>query len=285
MSNVEISVGESTPETPVAPHKPRAASQLRVLRNRVIAITVILVAWEAAAGGFGSRFQVFDPIIVASPSAAVLDLIDYARSGIFVTDLESTFFAAFFGLMIGFVSGAVAGIVFGYWKGIAETFEPIVVALNSLPRIAVAPLILMWLGLGLDSKVVVSAFSVFFVVFFNAFLGTRAIDPDLVRAVHSMGASKFQVTRIVVVPAVASWIFAAMRTCISFALTSTITAEFVGSTAGLGYRLELAAGLLDTKRVFAILFVLMALGGLLVEINKLVENRVLRWRPKSQLQV
>lgn len=264
--------------------KPRGSTRLSVLRNQLIAVTTILVLWEAAAGGFGGRFQILDPIIVATPSAAAADLVAYAKSGLLLRDLESTFFAAFYGLMIGFISGAVAGIAFGYWKGVAETFEPVVVALNSLPRVAVAPLILMWLGLGLLSKVVVSAFSVFFVVFFNAFLGTRAIDPDLVRAAHSMGASKLQVTKMVVVPAVASWIFAAMRTCISYALTSTITAEFVGSTAGLGYRLQVAAGLLDTKRVFAILFVLMALGGLLVEINKWVESRVLRWRPKSQLQ-
>jgi NitT/TauT family transport system permease protein len=262
----------------------RSDGRLRLVRNRLLAIALLLLAWEAAGGGFGERFAFVNTIVVAPPSLALRELIDYALSGLLLTDIQSTFSAAFLGLALGFAGGAVMGIIFGYWKAFAETFEPIVFALNSLPRVAIAPLLLMWLGLGLASKVAVSFFSVFFVVFFNAYMGTRAVDPDLVRAVTAIGATKFQVTRMVVMPSVASWIFAAMRTAISYALTSTITAEFVGSTAGLGYRLQVAAGLLDTKRVFAILLVLMVLGGLLLEINKLVENRVLRWRPKSQLQ-
>jgi NitT/TauT family transport system permease protein len=262
----------------------RPNGRLGLIRNRLLGIALLLLAWEVAGGGFGERFAFVNTIVVAPPSLALRELIDYTLSGLLLTDIESTCSAAFLGLALGFAGGAVMGIIFGYWKAFAETFEPIVFALNSLPRVAIAPLLLMWLGLGLASKVAVSFFSVFFVVFFNAYMGTRAVDPDLVRAVTAIGATKFQVTRMVVMPSVASWIFAAMRTAISYALTSTITAEFVGSTAGLGYRLQVAAGLLDTKRVFAILLVLMVLGGLLLEINKLVENWVLRWRPKSQLQ-
>jgi NitT/TauT family transport system permease protein len=262
----------------------RSDGRLRLVRNRLLAIALLLLAWEAVGGGFGEAFAFVNTIVVAPPSLALRELFDYALSGLLLTDIQSTVSAAFLGLALGFAGGAVMGIIFGYWKGFAETFEPIVFGLNSLPRVAIAPLLLMWLGLGLASKVAVSFFSVFFVVFFNAYMGTRAVDPDLVRAVTVIGATKFQVTRMVVMPSVASWIFAAMRTAISYALASTITAEFVGSTAGLGYRLQVAAGLLDTKRVFAILLVLMVLGGLLLEINKLVENWVLRWRPKSQLQ-
>lgn len=153
-------------------------ARLTVLRNRIVTIALIMLFWELAAGGFGAQFAFLDPVIVAPPSAALLDLIEYARSGLFWTDVESTFLAAFLGLAIGFVGGALAGIICGFWKGFADTLEPIFVALNSLPRVAVAPLLLMWLGLGLSSKIAVSAFSVFFVVFFNAFLGTRAVDPD-----------------------------------------------------------------------------------------------------------
>lgn len=176
------------------------------------------------------------------------------------------------------------GVIFGSWRSLADTLEPVIVALNSLPRIAVAPLLIMWLGLGLTSKIFVSFFVVFFVVFFNAFLGTRSVDPDLVKALHAMGATRLQVGRMIVLPSVVSWIFAALRTSVSFALTATITAEFVGSTAGLGYRLNLAAGLLNTKRVFAILIVLMIVGVLVVEAAKALEGRLLRWRPAAALE-
>ncbi len=258
--------------------------RLALLARRLVAVGIIVVVWEAIAGGFGTRFVAVNPFIVTPPSIAIADLAAYAQSGLLATDMRMTFTAAFTGLLLGLLGGGVAGVVFGYWRALAETLEPVIVALNSLPRIAVAPLLIMWLGLGLKSKIFVSFFVVFFVVFFNAFLGTRSVDPDLVKALQAMGATRLQIGRLIVLPSVVTWIFAALRTSVSFALTATITAEFVGSTSGLGYRLELAAGLINTKRVFAILIVLMVTGVVLVEIAKAVEGRLLRWRQAAPLE-
>ncbi len=162
---------------------------------------------------------------------------------------------------------------------LAAVFEPIMVALNSLPRITVAPILILWFGLGMTSKVALSLFTVFFVIFFNTFLGVRTVDPELFKAVRVVGGRLRHVARMVVIPTVASWIFAALRTSVSFALSGAVVGEFVGATSGLGYRMLLAAGLLHTERVFTIMVFLMLVAVTLVETSRRVEAYLLRWRP------
>ncbi len=246
---------------------------------RVVLLGGVILLWEALTGGLGLGWKVFEPIILARPSLIALDLVDYARSEFLIRDLRATLGAAFLGLFFGVVGGLTVGLLFGYLATMAAVFEPIMVALNSLPRITVAPILILWFGLGMTSKVVLSLFTVFFVIFFNTFLGVRNVDPDLVKAVRVMGGGRRHVARLVVIPSVASWVFAALRTSVSFALTGAVVGEFVGSTRGLGYRMLLAAGLLHTERVFAIMLLLMAVGVSLVEISRRVERYLLRWRP------
>ncbi len=125
-----------------------------------------------------------------------------------------------------------------------------------------------------------SFFTVVFVIFMNTYLGVRSVDPDLIRAIQVMGGNGAHIARMVILPWVASWVFAALRTSISLALAATVTGEFVGSTQGLGYRMVLATGVLDTPRVFAILVLLMLVGYVLVEAARRVEAYLLRWRPE-----
>ncbi len=251
----------------------------RVLIGRIALIAGLVLVWEAATGGFGLGWKVFETAIVARPSLIAQDMAVYAGSGFLMRDLEATLSAAFLGLFFGAAGGIAVGLVFGYLTTLAAIFEPVMVALNSLPRITVAPILILWFGLGMTSKVVLSLFTVFFVIFFNTFLGVRNVDPELVKAVRVMGGGPRQVARMVIVPSVASWIFAALRTSVSFALTGAVVGEFVGSTRGLGYRMLLAAGTLHTERVFAIMVILMAVGVSLVEISRRVERYLLRWRP------
>src|SRR5207253_1152291 len=141
---------------------------------------------------------------------------------------------------------AALGLGLAYARGLSETVEPVLVSLNSLPRIAIAPILLPLFGLGIASKIALSFVTVFFVVFFNTYLGIRSVDPELVKAVQVMGGTREHLARFVVLPSVFSWIFAALRTSVSFALTGAVVGEFVGASSGLGYRLSIAAGLLDT---------------------------------------
>ena len=250
-----------------------------IILQRVALIGGITLAWEASTGGLGLGWQVFERAILARPSLIAVDVLDYAQSGLLVRDLRVTLSAAFMGLFFGVIGGIVVGVLFGYWEKLAAVFEPIMVALNSLPRITVAPILILWFGLGMTSKVILSLFTVFFVIFFNTFLGVRSVDPDLVKAVKVMGGGPRHVARMVIVPSVCSWVFAALRTSVSFALTGAVVGEFVGSSSGLGYRMLLAAGLLYTERVFAIMVILMIVGVSLVEISRRVEQYLLRWRP------
>jgi NitT/TauT family transport system permease protein len=247
--------------------------------KRLLALFALLLVWEWTTGGLGERWQVFEPKLLARPSGIAVDLIAYARSGLLWTDAAQTLSEAFLGLALGMVGGVGFGILFGYWRTVAAIIEPAMVALNSLPRITIAPILILWFGIGMTSKIVLSFFTVFFVMFFNTYAGVKSVDPDLVKAVKVMGGGPRQIARMVVVPSVCSWVFAALRTSVSFALTGAVVGEFVGSSSGLGYRMLLATGLLDTERVFAIMFVLMAVGVTLVSLSSRLERYLLRWNP------
>jgi len=251
--------------------------------RRTALIVAIFVLWEAVTGGFGLGIVLVSPAILARPSSALGELGPYAQSGLLWQDLSTTLTEAMVGLVLGIIGGAALGLGLAYLRGTSEVVEPVLVSLNSLPRIAVAPILLPLFGLGIASKIALSFFTVFFVVFFNTYLGIRSVDPELVKAVQVMGGSRAHLARFVVLPSVFSWIFAALRTSVSFALTGAVVGEFVGASAGLGYRLNIAAGLLDTKRVYLILLILMVFAVTLVEIAKRVEARLLRWRPSATL--
>lgn len=258
---------------------PAVTAGTRVLIGRIALIAGLILTWEAGTGGFGLGWNVVETAIVARPSLIARDMVAYAESGLLMRDLQATLSAAFLGLFFGAAGGIALGLLFGRFTTLAAVFEPIMVALNSLPRITLAPMLILWFGLGMTSKVALSLFTVFFVIFFNTFLGVRNVDPELVKAVRVMGGGPRHVARMVVIPSVASWIFAALRTSVSFALTGAVVGEFVGSTRGLGYRMLLAAGTLHTERVFAIMVILMIVGSSLVEISRRVERYLLRWRP------
>ncbi len=248
---------------------------------RVLLFLLIIVCWEGLAGGFNPELQVLDPLFVSRPSLIASDLVRYANSGLLFRDLTVTLEAAFLGLVLGLVTGVLIGLLLGHFKMFYKILNPYLTALNCLPRPALAPLLILWFGLGINSKIFLSWSLVFFIVFFNTIYGIESIDPDIIKAIKVMGASTRQIAGIVIVPSVFTWIFAAFRTSVSFALIGAVVGEFVGSTAGLGYRSLIAAGLLHTERVFGILFVLMVLGVALVYLSTKVENYLLRWRPPS----
>jgi NitT/TauT family transport system permease protein len=257
-------------------------TQLQV--RRAVVVAVLFGTWEALAGGFGGLMRpAVNPALLPPPSSALAELLVYARSGLLVADVMATLGAACVGLMLGLLGGFAAGMLLGLWRSAGDVAEPILVGLNSLPRVALAPVLVIWFGLGITSKIVVSLLTVFFLVFFNTYRGVRSIDRQLVNAARVMGATPAQVARMVVVPAVLEWVFAALRTSVSFGLTAVVVGEFVGGTAGLGYRMSIASGVLNTPRVFAILLLLAVIGTLVVEAAKWVEQRLLRWQPRGEV--
>ncbi len=251
--------------------------QITVGRLSVLCIGLLL--WQFAAGDLVPGIRLVDPFFISSPSRIAIDLKQGFSDGILLTDVGVTLFEAFAGLMIGMITGIAAGLAFGMWRPLELIAEPFMSALNALPRPAVAPLMVLWLGIGLASKVLLAWSLVFFLVFYNTYLGVKTVDQDIVNAMRVMRATPTQLIRIVVFPSVFSWIFAALRLSVSYALIGAIIGEFVGATAGIGYQLIAAEGLLHTDRVYSALVLVGVIAALLTALAKMLENRILKWRP------
>ena len=241
--------------------------------QRIILILFFLAGWEYASG------RLIDPFYVSSPSLIMSDLIEgFGPEGTLWRDTGLTLLEGGIGLVAGLVSGLVVAIIFLEWRWLDRLLEPILAVVNAVPRPALAPLAVLWFGLSLWSKVFIAWSLVFFVVFYNAYEGGRAVNSDTVKALKVMGARKLDILYFVTLPAVASWVFAAFKLSVAYALIGAIVGEFVGAVGGLGYQLIQAQGLLNTNRVFTVLVVTGLLAWTALTLAGLVERRVLRWR-------
>lgn len=246
----------------------------------IVALTILL-AWEYLSGGLGSHLVLLPPLIFSSPSRIAVDLYHIFVDGLLWKDISVTLYEAFYGLLLGMVSGFGLGLVCAYWPYLMKVGEPFLAAGNATPRLALAPLFLLWLGVGPASKVALVWLAVFFVVFYNTYQGAKSVDPEMIKAIRVTGATPRQVLRIVILPSVLSWAFAALRPSLGFALISAVGGEFVGANKGLGYQLLIAQGLLLTQRIYSILIILMVVGILVAVVSQRIEAYVLRWRPAA----
>jgi NitT/TauT family transport system permease protein len=188
----------------------------------------------------------------------------------------------FWGFAVGVSSGVLAGLVLGRSARLAAIFEPYIVALNSLPRIALVPLIILMFGLGDLSKIMTAWVIVFFVVFFNTFEGARAVDPDHINAARLLGANEWQIARTVVVPSTMAWVFAALTPAVSFSLIGVIVGEFIGAEHGLGKLIVEAEARADSTDMMVAMFVLMVIGVILALLIRRLQNYLLRWQAQFQ---
>ena len=186
------------------------------------------------------------------------------------------------GTLLGFALGSGLGVVAGYlfarnrWLYLA--FDPLLVALYSMPRVALAPLFILWFGLGILSKVAIAVSLVFFVLLLNTYNGYRSVDQDLVNAIRTTGASRRFVARRVILPSCLPWVFAGMRASIGLALIGTTVGEMIGSQYGIGLVIARASGTFDTAAIFGGLVIVAAMGLALTRAVELVESRLFRWR-------
>ncbi|MCS7236249.1 MAG: ABC transporter permease subunit [Armatimonadota bacterium] len=265
------------------PHARRArtASYRRsvwVLALRASFVLGVLVGWAALSGDLVAGWRTMPRAILPSPTEVLAGLRAYAASGDLAGDALYTLSEAGAGLALAIAAGITVGVLFAYVRLLGQAAEPLMVALNAMPRYALAPLFVVWFGLGMASKVALVFFAVFFVVFFNVYQGVLTMDANWVRAIEVMGGGPREVARYVILPYVVSWVVAALRTSIGVSLGVAVVGEFVGSVQGLGYRMVISVGVLDTPRTFAILVVLAAVGYGVVTLAGLVERRLLRWQ-------
>jgi NitT/TauT family transport system permease protein len=194
--------------------------------------------------------------------------------------LASTLGATLLGLAVATGSGFVIGLLLSQSPVLAKTLNPFIVSLNSLPRIAMVPLITMIFGLGLLAKVVTAWFVVFFLIFFNTFKGSVGIEKHLLQFCQTLGGTPRQIMWSVRVPSALAWTFAALPNAISFSLVAVVIAEFVGTTKGMGYLIVTALSTLNATEMFAAITTLGLSGIVLVALAERVERRLLRWAPQ-----
>jgi NitT/TauT family transport system permease protein len=188
------------------------------------------------------------------------------------------------GFVTGSVSGVLAGLILGRSDYLAKICEPYIVAMNSIPRIALVPLIILMFGLGDMSKVVTAWIVVFFVVFFNTFEGTRSVDRDQIAAARLLGASELTVLRTVVIPSALAWVFASLTPAVSFALIGVIVGEFIGAERGLGKLIIEAEARANAAEMMVAIFIMMIVGIVLAFVVRRVQAYLLRWQPQFERQ-
>jgi NitT/TauT family transport system permease protein len=255
-----------------------------VLSTRGIGVTILrfaiiggfLVLWQFASGRWIEAF------LISSPSRIFTSLIGGFRDG----DLLQHSWVTFQEIAIGFPIGAISGIALGYAFGrsrlLAEIFEPIIIALNGIPRTALAPLFIVWLGIGLWSKVGVVFLLTFFLNFFNTYTGMRQMDHEYVDLASLMGAKGWKLTFKVIFPAISPYVFTGLRTSIPFAVIGAIVGEFVAATEGVGFFIRMSAGIFKTADVFVGIIILMIMVIIMDKIAAMVERRALRWQTQTE---
>ncbi len=249
---------------------------LSVMAWRVAILVVGLSAWQFASG------RLIKPFWISSPSEIWAQLATWIATGELWVNVEVTLTETVLGFVFGAVAGIVVGLALGLNRRLAAILDPFIVAFYSLPKIALAPLFILWFGVGLTSKVVLATFVVFFLVFYNTYAGVLAVEQELVDVLRLMGGSRWQIVRKVILPSALIWIFTGMKSSVPYALIGAVVGEMMASNKGLGYLIQAAAGQYDTGGVFAALFVLMIIATGLHELLKQSERLMLRWREEGQ---
>ncbi len=242
---------------------------------RIFVALLILGAWEGISG------PLIDPFWLSRPSEIAVSLWESTVSGELPNDLYMTFRATAIGYVLGAVAGLAFGLILAQSEAVALVLKPFILAIYGIPRIALAPIFILWFGIALTSKVMMAAMMAFMLVFFNTYEGVRAADLDLKNASRVLGASRWQVFWHVTIPNASPWITAGLRIAIPQALVAAVVAEFIASTAGLGYRIMETTSTLDTAGTMAGIVVLMIIVVMLNSVLDRAEDHVLRWRPKE----
>src|SRR5262245_20711631 len=252
---------------------------LLILQISVGVVTIVLWHVLTTVPIFGTIL--LPPFFFSKPGDVGARIVKWVAEGtiwrhLWVTLIES---------VLAFIIGSVGGVLVGFWFArqplVAAVFDPYVKMINSLPRVVLAPIFTLWLGLGIWSKVALGVTLVFFIVFFNVYQGVREVSPTILANARMLGMNERQLMRHVYWPSALSWMFSSLHTSVGFAVVGAVVGEYLGSAAGLGYLIQQAEGVFDVAGVFAGMFVLSAFVILIDMGVTLAERRLLVWRPTA----
>ena len=247
-------------------------SQYKWLRQ-LIALSVLLILWEAAG-----QANMLNPLYAPRPSQIGAALIDLFGSGRIWSHLAATFTVALGGLVIGILVGVALGVTAALVPMFAELLEPVMTLLNAIPRVILAPLFVIWLGIGLASKVALAFILVAVLMFFTVFTGIRQVDRRLVERVITLGGSRAALVRHVYLPSIAAWVLGSLKVAVGFAFTGAVVGEFVAASRGLGYLLSFAQSTFNAALMLALVLLIMAVVLLIFSLAGRLEGFLLRWQ-------
>jgi NitT/TauT family transport system permease protein len=241
---------------------------------RVLVFLVVLGLWQLFDG------RVLPDYLISSPVHVAKTLWDYAsgvQPGLW-TDIQVTAEELVLGYAVGVVGGLAVGLLLGYWRIGAAVLGPLISAVNGIPKIALAPLFLIWFGIGVESKIAIAAMTVFFVMFYNTYMGVATMPDNLVNVLRVMGAGRATVIRKVTLPQISVPVLSGMKSSVSFAMIGVIVGEFIASQDGVGYLINTATQNFDSATVFAGIVVLMLMIAIDMLLVGLLERWALRWQ-------
>jgi NitT/TauT family transport system permease protein len=216
-----------------------------VIAGRLLVLAVILIGAE-----LGVRFGLLSPLFFSSPTQIAGALQEQLDQGTLLPNIGITVFETLLGLVAGSLAGIAVGLLLPQMQILSRVFEPFLMVLNGIPVIVIAPLFILWLGLGLPSKIGISIYIVFFAMFIPVYTASLRLDRTLVDALRVLGANRWQIFRNVIVPSAMPSVFTGLKIGSGLALIGAVIGEFVASRAGLGHMILYASGTLDTPTLY-----------------------------------
>lgn len=251
---------------------------MKLLLQRIALALGILLAWEVSSNVFDLDFY------ISRPSAIFSRLLAWSLDGSLAWHTWTTLVEAVVGFAAGATSGVVAGLLLGRAERLAVVVDPFIMAFYSLPKIALAPLFILWFGIGIMMKIVFVAVIVFLLVFLNTYTGVRNVSREQISIIRLMGANEHHLMSKVIFPSAMVWVFAGLRLSVPYALVGAIIGEMVATNRGLGYLVSYHSGLFDTAGVLAALAAVMAIAMALNGAVRFAERKLMPWREVHEQQ-
>ncbi|MGE5217368.1 MAG: ABC transporter permease [Chloroflexota bacterium] len=245
-----------------------------------IAVAVFLTIWELV----GNVFQLINPMFMSAPSLIAKAAVDLVRSGEIWNDLRVSSIELFWGYILSVIFAIPFGIMVGWYKRVSYIFDPFINAMNATPRVALLPLVIIWLGIGILSKVGIIFLGAVFPMLINTRDGVKTTPANLLTAARSFGASEWQIFKSVVLPSTVPFILTGLRLGVGRALVSVMVGELYAATAGIGFMITVAGATFQTDKVFVGVLIFALSGMFLMEALSNVERRFDKWRPNVGAQ-
>ncbi|MDM5333969.1 ABC transporter permease [Ureibacillus composti] len=246
--------------------------KLKLAGMRLALLVIILLLWELVSGTLVDKFW------ISEPSDIFQSLYTWMLSGELFFHIGITAQEMFIGFLIGATGGAILGFILGRSEFLAKLLDPFIMALYSLPKVALAPLFILWFGIGIEMKIVFAAVIVFYLVFFNTYAGVKNVDSDLLDNIRLMGATESQILQKVIIPSALNWVFVGFKMSVPYALIGAVVGEITASNRGVGFLISYSAGQFDTAGTFAAVLILMFMSVLLNFGLGVLERHFLRWK-------